>query len=284
MAAGARPAAGIAWVLALLMVGPASLGHQHVSAQTVQPRELLPRVATYIQSFIDGFSNVVAEETYQQETRSPRRKRQLKSDLMLVKYPGADGWLVFRDTFEVDGKSVRSEPERLTRLFLEPPESRLSRAREITAASAKYNLANIGTVNNPLLVHALMQGSNQPRFRFTLGNIEKSLGPDVRTIQFQEYQTPSLIKVDGNADIFFNGLMWVEQTTGRIVKTQFNVGRRGTGVEVITTFRADPELAIDVPATLKEWYPDGFGGDITGEATYSRFRRFQVTTAEDLKK
>ena len=27
--------------------------------------------------------------------------------LMLVKYPGADGWLVFRDTFEVDGKSVR---------------------------------------------------------------------------------------------------------------------------------------------------------------------------------
>ena len=76
----------------------------------------------------------------------------------------------------------------------------------------------------------------------------------------------------------------VEQATGRVVKTQFNIGKRGTGIEVATTFRTDPELQIDVPVQLKEWYPDGQGGDITGEATYGRFRRFQVTTEEDLKK
>src|SRR4051812_40807054 len=217
-------------------------------------------MGAYIFDFVSNFSNVVAQESYKQEIPSPRRKRQIKSDLMLVKYPGSDGWLVFRDTFEVDGKSVRSEPDRLTKLFVEPPESAMRRAREITQASAKYNLANIGTINNPLLVLALMQEVNHDRFRFTLGNIEKSLGPDVRVLQFQEMRTPSLIQINGNGDIFANGLLWVEQASGRVVKTQLNLGRRGSGVEIVTTFKRDPELKVDVPVLLKEWYPDGSNG------------------------
>jgi hypothetical protein len=288
-----RRAVATALVAFVIVGGPAKAGPRAglagaglyaMAPQSPQVKDLLPRVGEYIQSFITNFSNVVAEEAYKQETPSPRRKRQLKSDLMLVKYPGADGWLIFRDTFEVDGKSVRSEPERLTKLFVEPPESALRRAREITSASAKFNLANIGTINNPLMVLALMQEENHSRFRFTLGNIEKSLGPDVRVVQFQEYQAPSLLKVNGSADVFTNGLLWVEQATGRVLKTQLNLGRRGSGIEIVATFRADPDLQIDVPVSLKEWYPDGFGGDITGEATYSRFRRFQVATQEDIKR
>lgn len=255
-----------------------------VSTQNVQVKDLLPRVGGYIRTFITDFSNVVAEETYKQEIQSPHRKRQLKSDLMLVKYPGAEGWLMFRDTFEVDGTSVRSEPERLTKLFVEPPENAMRRAREISSASEKYNLANIGTINNPLLVLALMQEENHDRFRFTLGNLEKSLGPDVRVLQFREFRTPTFIKLDGNADLYCTGLLWVEQATGRIVKTQLNIGRRGAGIEIVTTFKRDPGLQIDVPVLLKEWYPDGHGGDITGEATYSGFRRFQVATQEEVKK
>jgi len=269
-------------VLAILLV--AATPAPRVSAQNVQAKDLLPRVGDYIRNFIDSFSNVVAEEAYKQEIPSPRRKRQLKSDLMLVKYPGADGWLVFRDTFEVDGKSVRSEPERLTKLFVEPPENALRRARQISEASAKYNLANIGTINQPLLVLALMQEVNHDRFRFTLGPMEKSMGPDIRVLQFQEFRTPTLIKLDGNADIFTTGLLWVEQASGRVLKTQLNVGRRGQGIEITTTFTHDPDLKIDVPLLLKEWYPDRNGGDITGEASYSRFRRFQVATEEELKK
>jgi hypothetical protein len=255
-----------------------------VSAQNVQPKDLLPRIGEYIRTFVNDFSNVVAEESYKQEITSPRRKRQLKSDLMLVKYPGAEGWLIFRDTFEVDGKSVRSEPERLTKLFVEPPDNAMRRAREITTASEKYNLARIGTINNPLLVLALQQEENHDRFRYTVGGMEKSLGPDVRVLQFQEFRTPSFIKLDGNADVFTSGLLYVQQATGRIVKTQLNIGKRGSGIEIQTTFQRDPMLEIDVPVLLKEWYPDGQGGDITGEATYSRFRRFQVSTEEEVHK
>jgi len=271
-------------VTASLLIVMLAAAAPSVSAQNVQPKDLLPRIGDYIRAFVNDFSNVVAEESYKQEITSPRRKRQLKSDLMLVKYPGAEGWIIFRDTFEVDGKSVRSEPERLTKLFVEPPENAMRRAREITTASEKYNLARIGTINNPLLVLALQQEENQDRFRYTLGGMEKSLGPDVRVLQFQEFRTPSFIKLDGNADVFTSGLLYVEQATGRVVKTQLNIGRRGSGIEIQTTFQRDPMLEIDVPAQLKEWYPDGQGGDITGEATYSRFRRFQVSTQEDVKK
>jgi hypothetical protein len=256
----------------------------HAAAQGVQAKDLLPKVGAYILSFVNDFSNVVAEESYKQEITTPHRKRQIKSDIMLVKYPGADGWLMFRDTFEVDGKSVRSEPERLTKLFVEPPESALKRAREITSASEKYNLARIGNINNPLLVLALMQADNHDRFRFTLGRLEKVAGRDFRVLQFQEIRTPTLIKIDGNADIFTNGLLWIDEVTGRVAKTQLNLGKRGSGIEIQTTFQHDPEIQIDVPATLKEWYPDSGGGDITGEATYGHFRRFQVNTQEEVKK
>jgi hypothetical protein len=270
---------GVVLTLALVAVAP-----RPVTAQKVEVSDLLPRMNTYIRSFITAFSNVVAEETRQQQIPSPRRKRLLKSDVMLVKFPGALAWYMFRDTFEVDGKSVRSEPERLTRLFVETPSNALQRAREISEVSAKYNLANIGTISDPLLVLALMQEEFHERFRFTMGGIEKSLGPDVRTLQFQEFRAPSILKLDGNSDVFVSGLVWLEQASGRIRKTQFNIGRRGTGLQIDTTFREDADLGIDVPATMKEWYPDPTGGDITSEATYGRFRRFNVSTAEDLKK
>jgi hypothetical protein len=270
-------AAALAAALSVAVGGPLE------ARQKADLGELLPRIGEYIRTFVAGFSNVVAEESYKQEITSPHRKRALKSDVMLVKYPGADGWLVFRDTFEVDGKSVRTEPERLSKLFLEPPDNALRRAREITGASAKYNIVNIGNLNNPMLVLALMQEENHERFRFTTGGIEKSLGPDVRVLQFKEYRTPTLMKMDGSQDVFTAGIVYVEQATGRIVKTQFNLGRRGSGIEIQTTFHRDPGLGIDVPVLMKEWYPDGMGGDVRGEASYGGFRRFTVTTSEGVK-
>jgi hypothetical protein len=274
-----RTAARLAWSAAVVC----ALAHP-AAAQKIEVGDLVERMGDYILSFVDGFSNVVAEETYQQEISSPHRKRQLTSDLMLVKYPGADGWLVFRDTFEVDGKDVRGGPERLTKLFVEPPENALRRAREISSESAKYNLANIGTVNNPLLVLALMQPVYHDRFRFTLGNIEKSMGSDVRVLQFQEFRSPSIIKVDGNNDVFTYGLVWLEQATGRVLKTELKMGRRDSGIQIDTQFKPDPDLGIMVPASMKEWYPDGTGGDITGTVAYGHFRRFSVSTDETIRK
>jgi hypothetical protein len=253
------------------------------TAQGDKKDELLAKATLYVAQFVDQFSNVVAEETLVQETTVPRRKRTMKSDYLLVRYPEDVQWHSFRDVSEVDGKPVRDQQERLTKLFLEPSESALRRARDLADAGARYNLLNIGTINNPLLVMAFLQEGYRERFRFNLAGLEKKLGPTVRQVQFQEWKIPSLIKGNSNADILSRGLVWIEEDTGRVVKTELQLGARTASmIRVTTLYKFDEELGINVPIEMRDWYPDGTG-EIRGVATYGRFRRFQVKTDEELK-
>ena len=244
--------------------------------------ELMAKSAAYIARFVDQFSNVVAEETLVQETTIPHRKRTMRSDFLLVRYPGDTQWQAFRDVAEVDGKPVRDKEDRLTRLFLEPAASAVRRARELQEAGARYNLLDIGSLNNPLMVVAFLQDGYRERFRFNLAGLDKKLGPTVRQVQFQEFKVPSLIKGNGNQDILSRGLAWIEEDTGRVVKTELRIGGRTSPVSIITEYTFDEQLGINVPSAMRDWYPDGTG-EVRGVATYGRFRRFQVKTEEALK-
>ncbi len=273
-----RPPAVCSAILAAL------LWSANPSAQAPTRDELLDRATMYVLQFVNQFSNVVAEEHYIQETTAPRRKRVLSSDLLMVKFPGATEWHIFRDVAEVDGKSVRTEEQRnrLSRLFLEPPRNALARAREISEAGARYNLWNIGTLNNPLLSLAFLQPEYRERFRFNLAGLDKKLGPDVRTMQFQEFRTPTLLKFGGNNDLPARGLLWIEEGTGRVVQTELRVGAQQFPTRIVTRYAPDAELEINVPVEMRDWYPDR-QGEIRGVATYGRFRRFQVRTDEEVQ-
>ena len=251
-------------------------------AQSVGKDELLLRTAAYVATFVDKFSNVVAEESYQQETTIPRRKRILRSDYLFVRFPGDQTWTSFRDVFDVDGKPVRDREERITKLLINPSGDADRHMADIARASARYNLLDIGTLNHPLLAMAFLQSIYQPHFRFNLAGMEKSLGPKVRTVPFQEFQIPTIIKGNSNADVLSHGLAWIDEDTGRILKTELRLGRSSAGVSIITIFKFDEMLGIDVPAEMRDWYPDGTG-EVRGVATYGRFRRFQVSTQETLK-
>jgi hypothetical protein len=264
-------------LLALSVVAPIS-----ASAQTAEVVHLMAKTAAYVARFVEQFSNVVAEETLVQETTAPRRKRTLKSDYLLVRYAADQNWMMFRDISEVDGKPVRDQQERLTKLFLEPPSEALRRAADLQRASARHNLIDIGSTNNPLLALAFFQEIYQARFRFNLAGMEKKLGPNVRTVQFQEVKVPTIVKGNGNVDVMSRGLAWIEEDTGRIVKTELKFGRETGGTSIVTIFKFDEVLGINVPAEMRDWYPDGMG-ELRGVATYNRFRRFQVRTEETLK-
>jgi len=264
-------------VMAILALAP-----RPARAQDNRTDALMAKTAAYVARFVGQFSNVVAEETLVQETTIPRRKRTMRSDFLLVRYPGDTLWQAFRDVAEVDGKPVRDKEERLTRLFLEPASSAVRRARELQEAGARYNLLDIGTLNNPLLVMAFLQDLYRERFRFDLAGRDRKLGPTVRQVQFQEWKVPSIIKGNGNLDILTRGLVWVEEDTGRVVRTELRIGSRSSPVSIITEFAFDDELGINVPVTMRDWYPDGTG-EIRGVATYGRFRRFQVTTTEEVR-
>jgi hypothetical protein len=267
-----------------VVVGLCAAGVLYSTAATpqdIKKDELLARTAAYARQFVDQFSSVVAEETLVQETTIPRRKRTIRSDFLLVRFPGDTAWLSFRDVAEVDGKPVRDKEERLTKLFLEPSRDAVRRAADISRAGARHNLLDIGTLNNPLLVLAFLQDHYQPHFRFNLSGIEKKLGPKARTVQFQEFRAPTILKGNSNADIMSRGLAWIEEDTGRVLKTELRLGRQAAPISIITLFKFDEDLGLNVPVEMQDWYPDGTG-EIRGVATYGRFRRFQVKTDEEI--
>ncbi len=265
-------------VLALWVSAPARPAAQNPALQ-----DLLDRATRQVVDFVDRFSNVVAEEIYVQEMTRPRKKRTLRSDFALVRYPGATQWLMFRDVFEVDGKPVRgeAEQERIMRLFLEPPGDAVRRAADITRVGSKHNLLEIGTINHPLIAIAFLQPNYRTHFRFNLSGLEKDLGPRVRTVRFQEFQRPTILKANANNDLPVQGLFWIDEVTGRVVKTELDFGLQRMPPEVVTLFKVDEELGLNVPAEMRDWYPDG-AGELRGVATYGKFRRFQVRTEESI--
>ena len=274
---------GVVLPVGLLLISATSV---LVDAQS-NPREaLLEKAAAYELDFVNKFANVVAEEVYVQETDNPRRKRTLRSDFLLVRYPGAEGWLMFRDVFEVDGKPVRDaeQAERITKLFLDAPRNAVTRAREISRAGARFYLWDAGTLNHPLIAMAFLQPNYQPRFRFNLAGIEKGLGPTVRTVRFVEFQVPAILQTESRLDLPTHGLLWIDETTGRVVKTRLQVGLLRAPPEIVTTYAFDETLGLTVPVEMRDWYPDGARGQVRGVATYGRFRRFQVRTEEVLGK
>ena len=251
-----------------------------LDAQSPSIKELIPKATEYAHQFVDRFTNVVAEERYEQEITSPKRRRVLVSDFLLVKAPGDDLWTSFRDVAEVDGKPVRDREDRLMKLFLQPSSNTLRRAAEIREAGARHNLVDIGTLNNPLLVVAFLQSQYVERFRFNGAGLEKKLGPDVRTVRFVEFRRPTILKLNANADLFSSGLIWIEEGTGRVVKTELQFGLT---IRISTLFAFDEALGINVPVMMEDRYPDRTG-EFRGKATYGKFRRFEVKTEETIEK
>jgi hypothetical protein len=256
------------------------------SGQT-QKSDLLDRLDVYITKFVDGLSNVVAEERYSQASTSPTRRRTLRSDYVFIRYPGTTAWHAFRDVFEVDGKAIRDDREdRLAKLFLRPPGESLNRAQQIAQASTQHNVHEVGSVNQPVLAMALLQREYRDRFHFDVGRVDRKMGPTVRVLRFEEFKIPTFLRQGPNLDLPIDGLAWIDETTGRILKTELRLGereavggsfRRGASfpTTVITRFGFDEGLGADVPVEMRDRYPMG-RLEIEGTATYSRFRRFQV--------
>lgn len=269
-----------------LAVAVAGLTASSALAQTAEQQLVLNRVTLWVSRFVENYSNVVAEEVFVQETVAPRRRRTLRSDFLFVRFPGTTVWYSFRDTLEVDGKPLpdAGRMERMLKLFQEPPESAARRADEIAAASTKYNLMDVGSLNDPLRVLAYMQEGYRDRFRFIFGGIERDLGPTVRTIRFEEFARPTILRRGSSRSLDYPsfGLIWVDEPTGRVVKTELRPGRFAPlSISITTTFRVDERLGIDVPAEMRDLYLDRTG-EFRGTATYGNFRRFQASATEQI--
>ena len=266
-----------------------------LSAQRNRTDEVLAREAAYLHEFVQRFSGVVAEERYVQDAKTVPRARtrgtvvrsrlftrhvELTSDFLLVKLKDSGEWQVFRDVFDVNGEAVRDRDERLTTLFLNPTRSALDDAKAIALEGARYNLGGAErTINNPLLVLAFLQAAYQPRFRFSLNTSDKDAGPGIWVLEYKEQSRPTLIREGASGDVVAKGRIWIESGSGRVVKTELAVNELDN---IVTSFRFDERFQIAIPVEMREEYWTDTES-IVGVASYSRFRRFDVTTDEEFQ-
>jgi len=238
---------------------------------------LLSRVVGYVAGYRQQYSGVVADEDYLQ--RTPTAQVRLRSDFLLVKTEADEGWVSFRDVYDVDGAPVRDRDDRLKKLFLEPTVDSASQLQKIKEESARYNLGGDVTrnVNVPLFPLLFLDPGNVPRFQFRLGGRPDAQGR--RTIYYEERQRPTIVR-----DMRASGSFLVDEASGAVVQTKtVFADALNQSAESVVQYTQDPKLGLWVPSTMNEVYRGSTGNMlVAGTAVYSTFRRFQVTTDEQI--
>jgi hypothetical protein len=285
-------------VLAVCLAGTGSAG----TSQAPDLDEVLARAGAYVTAFQQQLAGIVLEEDYLQQVfpgpaqrggRTSTRRRQLRSDLLMVRLAAKDHWVQFRDVFQVDGRLVRDRDARLARLFLEPSAASLDQAEAIARESARYNLGSIErTINLPLLALSYFHPSHRPRTSFTrveAGNVKAWAGiasaDDIWAIGYRETEPGTLIRTSGERDLPAAGRAWIDATTGRILRTELIAKSPDVQGRVEVTYQLDATLGFLVPAEMREDYSDAQAmRRILGRARYGNIKRFSVTTDEILRK
>lgn len=264
---------------------------------------VLARTAEYVTEYQTRLAGIVAEEKYTQDVRnlgSPRQTfatpsrthRELRSDLLLVRPSGDGPWLQFRDVFELDGKPIRDRDQRLLKLFVDTNADQRAQAESIAREGSRYNIGPVTrTINVPVLALMFLSADNQARSRFlrvSPGNLKRfsgvSVSGDIWAIEFNEVAPETLVRGGADRDLASRGRVWVEASTGRVLRTEHIAEDTVVRAQVEVAYGAQEGLNLLVPTEMRENYTFAMRGTrIFGAATYSRFRQFKVTTDEKTK-
>jgi hypothetical protein len=271
------------------------------SLQTV-----LAGVSDYVVRYQKEISSVVAEEHYVQDSDKSDRPfithRELKSDLLLLRTAGeSNGYVQFRDVFEVDGDPVRDRTDRLMKLFVnssaDDEKAARKQAAQIMNESARYNIGSVErNINVPLLALLLLDPTYQSRFKFSVSLEHKgtprglpktpafTLAQDVWELDFEETTLPTIVRGD-NQDAKSHGRVWIDPDTNRVLITELVNEAKTVRSTIRVSFQSEPVAGFLLPVEMRERY-ERKGGfyKFDGAATYSNYRRFTVSTAEEIGK
>ena len=110
------------------------------AAQVPTATDLVASASSYVVELVESFVDVVAEERSVQQSvvattesfgaRERRRSQTLLSDFLLVREPGTNAYMTFRDVLEVDGTPVPNREASVTELLGAPILDAVARARD----------------------------------------------------------------------------------------------------------------------------------------------------------
>lgn len=198
-------------------------------------------------------------------------RRTVKSEFLLVQLGPGRGWLPFRDPIEVDAVEVRSQDDRLVRLFRGDSPDAFALASEIHQDSRRHDIGNVTrTINIPTLGMMLLHPDIRERFRFAHQGDESIGGREVERVSFIETVRPTLVKTTRGRDLALTGRLWIESSTGVVVKTETVAADPAVRAVVTVTYQRDGELGMWVPERMDEYYKAALAlDDIFVASTYT---------------
>jgi hypothetical protein len=260
---------------------------------------VLSSAMRYVMNYEQQFALLVSDEHYVQELLRPPNPGDnltrsnpgggmraggsmnvqiMKSDFMLVQLGmDGEGWMPFRDTYEVKGKPLRKREDRLVKLFVDNDKQAFEKAARLNEESTKHNLGNVArTINIPTLGMMLLHPRVNERFEFTDGGEETINGRVLRKAVYREAARPTLIKTTRGRDLALNGTIWIDPFTGTVVKTEMNAADPAVRCQIIVNFRRDEALEMWVPEKMEEYYKAALAvDDILATATYTNVRKYR---------
>ena len=249
------------------------LGH----TQDAGVPELVSRASRYVEEFERKLSAVVCEERQTQRViksdGTTRKTRELVSDMLLVKT--GDSTQTFRDVITVDGKPVRNRQERLQKLFLGTPREPMKQVQAIARESARYNIGFNRGGDFLMLPIAILDADTATRFRF----VRAADG-----LTFEEFRSPTMLGsvIRGKrSDMFLRGALTIEDGSGRLSGARLIAENPQFVITQDVRYAEDAASGLLVPVESREDYRTPLEKDrLEVLATYSNFRRFQVTVDE----
>ena len=226
--------------------------------------ELRSRAASYIAGVVNGLANLVGQEAF---TLGNRR---VTSELLLVQYPGSQRDVLFyRDAILLNGKAIPGREKRAIDLFVTPAGGLRERSQQIVSNSDAY----VPSVFNPMLALAMLQTNYGSQFELTVNDAGPAWPREVKAVTFVEVRRPTVLRRGplDNIDLPTRGTAWIEESTGRVLQAELEVGTGRSAQSMLTTFMLDERLQVTVPVEMRTQNPDGI-------AVYSNFRRFGVGT------
>lgn len=263
------------------MEGLALLAALAFLSQTPEPPSLetvLKRVEQYVADYEPRLSRCVARERYVQHVYRPtEQSRRLTSDFLFLRVGNErSSWLGVRSVLDVDGKRQATREDELRDIVRASPSEAIQLANDIASANAHHNLGVVRTVNVPTYVLGWLRADVRTRLRFAPPHVKELQGASAWQLDFVEEARPTWIRSPEGQDLPSKGSIWVDPANGRILQTEVKTNAGAATATIRVTYAIDPRLAIAVPVSMIETV-EGLRRQ-RGEATYSDFRRFDVTS------
>jgi len=243
-------------------------------------KALVAAASTYVAKYQQDFAFLIANESYSQtrtDAGGHTQNRLLKSEFFLTFLPADNEWVAVRDVLEVDGQPVADRKD-LRPLLAKGGEIR-GLIAQVVARNARYNIGSTTrNFNEPTLPLLLVDAKRVNEVKFQRREVTRDDDVVLATLAFEERGRPTLVR-GPEGSMPARGDIVIEAATGVVRKTTFEIDKSDVKVKLTTDYALDDKLGLWLPAVFTERYEtvSPIPEVVLCEATYSNYRRFEVT-------